>query len=105
MPLPTRKIGTDNVTAIGFGLMGLSGFYGAIDSDEERFKVSTYRLYSIFVKHKVLTHKQLLDTAVEVGCTNWDTAAMYGDSEELVGKWCVVGDSLSSSRSADAGQC
>ena len=39
MSLPTRKIGKDNVTAIGFGLMGLSAFYGAIESDEERFKV------------------------------------------------------------------
>ncbi|KAH9480933.1 Aldo-keto reductase str7 [Psilocybe cubensis] len=67
MPLPTRKIGTDDVTAIGFGLMGLSGFYGAVDTDEERFK--------------------LLDAAVEMGCTNWDTAAMYNDSEELLGKW------------------
>jgi hypothetical protein len=39
MSLPTRKIGNDDVTAIGFGLMGLSAFYGAIESDEERFKV------------------------------------------------------------------
>ena len=39
MSLPTRKIGKDNVTAIGFGLMGLSAFYGPIENDEERFKV------------------------------------------------------------------
>jgi hypothetical protein len=39
MSLPTRKIGKDDVTATGFGLMGLSAFYGAIESDEERFKV------------------------------------------------------------------
>jgi len=37
--LATRKIGSDNVTAIGFGLMGLSAFDGDIESDEERFKV------------------------------------------------------------------
>ncbi|KAF9057099.1 NADP-dependent oxidoreductase domain-containing protein [Panaeolus papilionaceus] len=68
MPLPTRKIGNDNVTAIGFGLMGLSAFYGTkFDSDEERFKV--------------------LDAALEEGCTNWDSADIYGDSEDLVGKW------------------
>ncbi|KAF5316720.1 hypothetical protein D9619_006564 [Psilocybe cf. subviscida] len=24
---------------------------------------------------------------VELGCTNWDTADMYGDNEDLVGKW------------------
>jgi aryl-alcohol dehydrogenase-like predicted oxidoreductase len=36
-------------------------------SDEERLKV--------------------LDRAWELGCTNWDTADIYGDSEELVGKW------------------
>ncbi|KAH9477295.1 Aldo-keto reductase str7 [Psilocybe cubensis] len=67
MHLPTRKIGEDNVSAIGFGLAGLSGFYGPKADDEERFKI--------------------LDTALEMGCTNWDTAAFYGDNEELVGKW------------------
>lgn len=40
VPLPTRKIGTDSVTAIGFGAMGISALYGATESDEERFKVS-----------------------------------------------------------------
>ncbi|PPQ72780.1 hypothetical protein CVT24_012806 [Panaeolus cyanescens] len=67
MPLQTRKIGNDDVTAIGFGLMGLSAFYGDIEADEERFKV--------------------LDAAVEMGCTNWDSADIYGDNEDLVGKW------------------
>jgi aryl-alcohol dehydrogenase-like predicted oxidoreductase len=68
MGLPTRKIGQDDVTAIGFGLMGLSAFYGTVfDSDEERFKI--------------------LDAAVELGCTNWDTADIYGDNEDLIGKW------------------
>ncbi|KAF9566054.1 Aldo/keto reductase [Agrocybe pediades] len=65
--LPTRKIGKDDVTAIGLGLMGLSIFYGTIPSDEERFKV--------------------LDAAVEAGCTNWDSSDFYGDSEDLLGKW------------------
>lgn len=37
--LPTRKIGSYNVTAIGYGAMGISGFYGPTDPDEERFKV------------------------------------------------------------------
>ncbi|KAI6116129.1 NADP-dependent oxidoreductase domain-containing protein [Pisolithus sp. B1] len=35
--------------------------------DEERFKV--------------------LDAALDQGCTFWDTANVYGDSEELLGKW------------------
>lgn len=47
--------------------MGLSSFYGAAASDEERFKV--------------------LDRAYELGQTNWDSADIYGDSEELIGKW------------------
>jgi len=29
----------------------------------------------------------VLDRAWELGCTNWDTADGYGDSEDLVGKW------------------
>lgn len=36
-----RKIRDAEVSAIGFGAMGLSGFYGeAVTSDEERFKAS-----------------------------------------------------------------
>ncbi|KAF9566061.1 Aldo/keto reductase [Agrocybe pediades] len=65
--LPTRKIGNDDVTAIGFGLMGLSVFYGAVEGDEERMKV--------------------LDAAFNLGCTNWDTSDFYGDNEDLLCKW------------------
>ena len=32
----------------------------------------------------------MLDAAVEEGCTFWDTADLYGDNEELVGKWLVL---------------
>ena len=31
----------------------------------------------------------MLDAVYESGCTSWDTADAYGDSEELIGKWCV----------------
>ncbi|PVH71527.1 Aldo/keto reductase [Cadophora sp. DSE1049] len=67
--LLTRKLGKDGpeVPALGFGLMGLSAFYGTPDSDEERFKV--------------------LDRAFELGETFWDSADVYADSEELVAKW------------------
>ncbi|KAG2136657.1 Aldo keto reductase [Suillus clintonianus] len=64
---PTRKIGTDDVSAIGFGAMGLSAFYGQTGLDEERLK--------------------MLDKTYELGCTFWDTANVYGDNEELIGKW------------------
>ncbi|KAF8855508.1 Aldo/keto reductase [Acephala macrosclerotiorum] len=67
--LPTRKLGKNGpqVPALGFGLMGLSAFYGKPQSDNERFKV--------------------LDRAYELGETFWDSADMYQDSEDLVGKW------------------
>ncbi|KAI5860469.1 putative aldo-keto reductase [Durotheca rogersii] len=67
--LPTRSLGRDGpkVPALGLGLMGLSSFYGVPPSDEERFA--------------------FLDRAHELGCTHWDSAALYGDSEELLGKW------------------
>ncbi|KXN92671.1 Aldo-keto reductase yakc [NADP(+)] [Leucoagaricus sp. SymC.cos] len=55
--IPTRKIGNDDVAAIGLGLMGLSAFYGQVESDEERFK--------------------FLDVALEEGATFWDTADVY----------------------------
>ncbi|PSR87078.1 hypothetical protein PHLCEN_2v5248 [Hermanssonia centrifuga] len=65
--LPTRKIGNTEVTAIGWGGMGLSAFYSKPLPDEERFK--------------------LLDAVYERGCTNWDTADVYGDNEDLIGQW------------------
>ena len=67
--LPTRQLGKNGpqVTALGFGLMGLSAFYGKPKPDEERFKV--------------------LDAAYEKGELNWDSADMYMDNEDLLGKW------------------
>ncbi|KAJ7149636.1 Aldo keto reductase [Mycena filopes] len=63
----TRRIGSSTFSAIGFGAMGISTGYGEVESDEERFKV--------------------LDAAHAAGCTFWDTANVYADSEELLGKW------------------
>ncbi|KAJ7607242.1 Aldo/keto reductase [Roridomyces roridus] len=64
---PTRKIGGVNVSAIGYGAMGIAGAYSALLPDEDRFK--------------------LLDATYAAGCTMWDTADLYGDSEELLGRW------------------
>ncbi|KAJ7759555.1 NADP-dependent oxidoreductase domain-containing protein [Mycena metata] len=65
---PTRQIGNFTFPAIGFGVMNLSAFYGEVNlSEEERLKV--------------------LDAAYAAGCTFWDTANVYGDSEVLLGKW------------------
>ena len=65
---PTRKIGNDQVSAIGFGAMGMSAFYaGKHDSDEENFRV--------------------LDRLVAEGCNFIDTARIYGDSEAMIGRW------------------
>lgn len=54
--LPTRQLGKNgpNVPAMGFGLMGLTGVYGAAPDEEGRFKI--------------------LDRAAEIGSTFWDTA-------------------------------
>ncbi|RYP40576.1 hypothetical protein DL767_001576 [Monosporascus sp. MG133] len=68
--VPLHPLGKNgpSVPALGFGLMGLSlQTYGSVPSDEERFAV--------------------LDRAVELGATFWDTSDLYGDSEELLGKW------------------
>jgi aryl-alcohol dehydrogenase-like predicted oxidoreductase len=67
--LPTRKLGKNGpeVAAIGFGLMGLSAFYGKPKPDEERYA--------------------LLDHIFESGARNWDSADVYGDSEDLLGRW------------------
>lgn len=57
------------VAAMGFGAMSLGFAFnsGPKPSDEERFAV--------------------LDRAWELGATHWDTADIYGDSEDLIGKW------------------
>jgi aryl-alcohol dehydrogenase-like predicted oxidoreductase len=47
--------------------MGISTWYGEIESDEDRLKV--------------------LDAAYAEGCNHWDSADVYGDSELLIGKW------------------
>lgn len=69
MSLPTRTLGKDgpSLTGLGLGLMSLGNAYGHAGTDEERF---------VF-----------LDKAHELGARNWDGADIYGDTEELVGKW------------------
>lgn len=65
--LPTRKLGKNGpqVTALGYGTMGLSAFYGKPKPDAERFAV--------------------LDKCYELGELHWDSADMYADSEDLLG--------------------
>jgi len=67
--IPTRQLGKNGpqVSALGFRAMGLSAFYGKPAPDEERFKV--------------------LDRAIELGSTFFDSADVYGDNEELLGKY------------------
>ena len=68
--VPTRQLGKNGpqVSAIGFGAMGISIGYGTPrSSDEERFKV--------------------YDRAIELGSTYFDSADIYGDSEDLLGKY------------------
>lgn len=45
--LPTRRVGGTNVSAIGYGAMGISSYYGAAPPDEERFKVLSILLLII----------------------------------------------------------
>lgn len=69
--LPTRQLGKNGpeITALGYGAMGLSAYYMPAAPDEERL--------------------QFLDYVYNSGVLNWDTADVYGDSEDLLGKWFV----------------
>ncbi|KAK3942533.1 NADP-dependent oxidoreductase domain-containing protein [Diplogelasinospora grovesii] len=67
---PLRQLGKNGpmVAAVGFGLMELGGnVYGSTPGDEERFAI--------------------LDQACGLGARFWDLSDLYGDSEELVGRW------------------
>ncbi|KAI0015977.1 aldo-keto reductase [Xylariomycetidae sp. FL0641] len=68
---PQRKIGDDQVSAIGLGCMGMSYAYASFGgyNDEESLRVLT--------------------RAADMGITFWDTADMYGPftNERLIGKW------------------
>ncbi|MFT3810647.1 MAG: aldo/keto reductase [Micropepsaceae bacterium] len=68
MPLPTRRVGDFEVSAIGLGCMSLSHAYGPPPPREEA--------------------RALLLRALEIGTTFFDTAALYGlgHNEELVGE-------------------
>ncbi len=63
------KLGCEGleVSAVGLGCMGMSEFYGSSDRSE---------------------NLKVLDRALEIGCTFWDTADMYGPftNEELIGE-------------------
>jgi len=39
--LPTRRVGQTDVSAIGYGAMGISSYYGSVPPDQERFKVKS----------------------------------------------------------------
>ncbi|KAI8918889.1 auxin-induced protein PCNT115 [Entophlyctis helioformis] len=70
--VPQRRLGKNGplVSALGFGAMGMSEFYGAVDADSETQSLA------------------ILHAAIDAGCTFWDTADMYGSgkNEELLAK-------------------
>ncbi|CCO34799.1 hypothetical protein BN14_08907 [Rhizoctonia solani AG-1 IB] len=65
-----RRIGDVTFPAIGYGAMGIGG-----------------RTYGKFVSPENESRFKVLDRLLELGCTHWDTANVYGDSEELIGNW------------------
>lgn len=85
-----RRLGDKDVFPVGFGAMGLSTAYGtASTNDEERLKVSTvyYQLGRKNLAHAMPNKLQFLDAVYASGVNHWDTADVYKDSEDLLGKW------------------
>ncbi|KZT69786.1 Aldo/keto reductase [Daedalea quercina L-15889] len=66
---PTRRLGANGpeVSAVGFGAMGMSAYYGKGIDKEQAFELLTY--------------------AADRGVTFWDTASVYGSSEATLGEW------------------
>ena len=73
--LPQRKIGNDDVPALGVGFMSMNAFYTFEHTDQEAEEERK--------NLEVLTH------AADAGETFWDTSDMYGPytNEELLGRW------------------
>ncbi|KIW20934.1 hypothetical protein PV08_01513 [Exophiala spinifera] len=71
-PLPTKPLGTDGpiVPAMAVGMMSLGGAYGPGGDDPSRLA--------------------FLDALYAIGARHWDNADIYGDSEDLVGKWITA---------------
>jgi len=69
MSIPTRRLGRGGpqVSAVGFGGMSLGGAYGQKDTEEDKLA--------------------LLDHAHAIGERFWDTADIYAESEDVIGKW------------------
>ena len=68
-PITTRQLGSSgpDVPAMGIGLMSLCHIYGSAGDDDSRLS--------------------FLSAMHDIGATFWDDADVYGDTEELVGKW------------------
>lgn len=71
MPFPTRKIGDDNVSAIGLGCMGMSFGYTSFGGYDDKESLN------------------VLTRSADLGLTFWDTSDVYGPhtNEKLLGKW------------------
>ncbi|KAI9708787.1 MAG: hypothetical protein M1820_003742 [Bogoriella megaspora] len=71
MSYPQRKVGDDNVSAMGLGCMGMTQSYTSFGgyNDEESLRVLT--------------------KAADMGMTFWDTSDIYGPetNERLIGRW------------------
>lgn len=71
--MPKRKLGNSpthaEISAIGFGAMGMSAFYTGNTSKDDPMAV--------------------LSRAADLGCTFWDTSDIYGPhtNERLLGRW------------------
>src|SRR5919206_445951 len=69
--MQTRTLGTLTVPALGLGCMGMSEFYGAVDSAQT-----------------IAEAERTIRRALDLGVTSLDTADMYGPftNEQLVGR-------------------
>lgn len=68
---PTRKIGNDDVSALGLGCMGMSFGYTSFGGYDDKASA------------------EVLTRAIDLGINFWDTSDVYGPhtNERLIGKW------------------